>query len=453
MRGLLTPYQVGREATIGSDSVSPELLSGSFVRRLFLLFLVATVIPVYELPGVGLSVTAPLMFFIALEMFAGRRSPARRSVGNQWTGPLFLVAYGMLISVCANLLLRQVDMGADVVVTLVRYSYWWLTFLVIVNMSSHEAWMRHIIIVLGISAIGLAGVRALDAFLVGGWGLHDPAFRPQFLAKNMYGIQFSSFGPFAFVLPLVVDRKHRSFALVGALFLLLVVLANGSRGSWVALAAGGSVSVAIYSVTHSARGQWVWALPLVIFMIVFRVPLPGQIENVVNYQRDTFEDLDADKSYAFRQVMVQKARILFEEYPVFGVGLNQFKQTYVPELIIPPILQRHAGSFVAGSPHNSYIHYLAELGLVGTIPFALFLARLAFQGTQTAIRFARKEEVWALGVLWSFVSMSVHLWSFAGLGSTGPWLAYGLVAGMIVQSQIPKRLGAAGDAFPNIPPN
>lgn len=437
MRGLHTSYQLSRQATVGSDSVSPELLSGSFVRRLFLLFLVATVIPVYELPGVGLSITAPLMFFIALEVFAGRQMP-RRSASTPWTGTIFLVAYGVLISVFASLLLRQVNMGTDVVVTLVRYIYWWLVFLVMVNLCSHEAWMRRIIIVLGVSAIGLAGVRALDAFLVGGWDLHRPEFRPQFLAKNMYGIQFSSFGSFVFVLPFVVDRKYRPLTLVGALFLLVVVLANGSRGNWVALAAGGSVSVAIYSMTHSTRGQWVWALPLVIFVIVFRVPLPGQIEDVVNYQRDTFEDLDADKSYAFRQVMVQKARILFEEYPVFGVGLNQFKRTYVPELALPPILQRHAGSFVAGSPHNSYIHYLAELGLVGTIPFALFLARLALQGTQTAIRFARGEEVWALGVLWSFVSMSVHLWSMAGLGSTGPWLIYGLVAGMIVRSRMER---------------
>lgn len=440
MRELHTPYQGNLSSfTAVSDSVSPDLLSGSFVRRLLLLFLVATVIPVYELPGVGLSITAPLMFFIALEVFAGRRSPTRWLARNRWTGPLFLVAYGVLISVCANLLLRQVDMGVDVVITLVRYSYWWLTFLVVANVSSHEAWMRRITIVLGISAIGLAGVRALDAVLVGGWGLHSSEFGPQFLTKNMYGIQFSTFGPFAFVLPFVVSRKYRPFALVGAAFLLVVVLANGSRGNWVALAAGGSVLMAIYSITHSARGQWVWALPLVVFIIVFQVPLPAQIEEVVTYQLDSFEDLDADKSYEFRQVMIQKALILFEKHPVVGVGLDQFKSTYVPELVIPPILQRHASSFITGNSHNSYLLHLAELGLVGTIPFALFLVRLALRGTRATIHFARKEEVWALGVLWGFVSMSVHLWSLTGLGSTGPWLIYGLVAGMIVRSR-PERL-------------
>jgi O-antigen ligase len=355
----------------------------------------------------------------------------------------------MLTSVFINILFGQAPLGIEVVITLVRYSYWWIVFLVVANVSSHEAWMRRIIVVLGISAIGLAGVRVLDAFLVGGWGLGSSGLSPQFLTKNSYGIQFSTFGPFAFVLPFVVDRKYRLFALIGALFLLIVILANGSRGNWVGLAAGGSVLVAIYSVTHSARGQWVWVLPLVVFMIVLQVPLPAQVEDVVTYQLDTFEDLDADKSYEFRQIMIQKALILFEKHPVFGVGLDQFKQTYVPELVLPPILQGHASSFITGSPHNSYLHYLAELGLVGTIPFALFLARLALRGTQAAIHFARKEEVWALGVLWSFVSMSVHLWSLAGLGSTQPWLVYGLVAGMVVQGQIPKRLEAAGGALPN----
>lgn len=450
MRELYTPYRATQHRpAVASGDAPPELLSGPFIRRLFLLFLVATVIPIYELPGVGLSVTAPLMFFIALEVFAGRRMSRLRSRGNPWTGPLFFVAYGMLTSVFINILFGQAPLGVEVVITLVRYGYWWLVFLVTVSVSSHEAWMRRIIIVLGISAIGIAGVRALDAFLVGGWGLHTLEFRPEFLAKNQYGIQFSTFGPFAFVLPFVVSRKHRPFALVGAAFLLVVVLANGSRGSWVALAAGGSVLVAIYSVTHSARGQWVWVLPLMIFMIIFQVPLPAQIEDVVTRQLDTFENLDADKSYEFRQVMIQKARILFEKHPMFGVGLNQFKKTYVPELVLPPILQRHASSFITGSPHNSYIHYLTELGLVGTIPFAFLLARLTLQGTQAAIRFARKEEVWALGVLWAFISMSVHLWSLAGLGSTGPWFIYGLVAGMIVRSQISERPETAGRATPN----
>lgn len=453
MRELHAPYQISRQVTSRLDRVLPEPLSGSFIRRLFLLFLVATVIPIYELPGVGLSITAPLMFFIALEVFARRRSAARWSAGNYWTGPLFLVAYGMLFSVFANLLLRQVAMGVDVVLTLIRYSYWWVVFLAIVNISSHKAWMRRIVMVLGISAIGLASVRVLDAFLVGGWDLYKPEFRPQFLAKNTYGVQFSSFGPFAFALPFFVDRKHRPFALVGVLFVLAVILANGSRGNWVALAAGGSVWVAVYSITHSARGQWVWALPLLIFMIVLQVPLPGQIGSVVNRQLDTFKDLDADKSYEFRQVMVQKGLILFQKHPVVGIGLNQFKKTYVPELVVPPILQRNVSSFITGSPHNSYVHYLAELGLVGTIPFAFFLVRLALRGTQASIHFARKGEGWALGVLWSFVSMSVHLWSFAGLGSTQPWLVYGLVAGMIVQGQIAKRSAAAGDALPNIRQN
>jgi len=203
VRELHTPYQGDfRSFAAAAGSASPELLSGSFIRKLFLLFLVATVIPVYELPGVGLSVTAPLMFFIALEVFAGHRSPAGRLAGNRWAGPLFLVAYGMLISVCANLLLRQVDMGVDVVVTLVRYGYWWIVFLVIASVSSHEAWMRRIVVVLGISAIGLAGVRALDAFLVGGWGLYSPELRPQFITKNGTAFSFPLLAPLPLSCPL-----------------------------------------------------------------------------------------------------------------------------------------------------------------------------------------------------------------------------------------------------------
>ena len=132
-----------------------------------------------------------------------------------------------------------------------------------------------------------------------------------------------------------------------------------------------------------------------------------------------------------RQVMNQKSTKLFENFPCFGVGPGRYQSVYVP-LDLPPVLaHRTENDFMRKGSHNSYLSFLAEGGVVGTLPLAALIVVLAIRGASAAMSLNRKGEQWALGVYASFISMSVHLWSLAGLTGTHAWFVYGLLAAII----------------------
>ena len=63
---------------------------------------------------------------------------------------------------------------------------------------------------------------------------------------------------------------------------------------------------------------------------------------------------------------------MFEDHPVFGVGMAQFGDKY-PQYISPDAKEpglRHA--------HNNFFHILAEAGIVGFIAFVCFVGYLLY---------------------------------------------------------------------------
>jgi O-antigen ligase len=91
------------------------------------------------------------------------------------------------------------------------------------------------------------------------------------------------------------------------------------------------------------------------------------------------------------------------------------------------------------SAHNSYLLFLAEMGLAGAIPFGILLLLLFFKGFRSTWELAKINQVWAIGIFAGFVGMSVHLWAMAALTNTSAWLIYGLMAASIMVS---KRVAA-----------
>jgi len=155
----------------------------------------------------------------------------------------------------------------------------------------------------------------------------------------------------------------------------------------------------------------------------------------------TFDDLDADKSYMTRQVMNQRSLKLFQLSPSFGVGPARYKQVYVP-LEMPSVLAGHSDAdFMSRSAHNSYLSFVAECGLVGSVPLAALLMILFLRGSFAAATLSHRGESWALAVYASFVSMSIHFWILSGLTNTSTWFIYGLVAATLrLASQSRKKV-------------
>ena len=137
--------------------------------------------------------------------------------------------------------------------------------------------------------------------------------------------------------------------------------------------------------------------------------------------------------------MNQKALLLFEESPYFGVGAGRFTVSSV-ELQIPTVLQYASQAhFDKKSSHNSYMGILAENGLFGAIPFAILLTYFAIMGWKAATHLLRQNKYWGMIIYSSFIGMSVHMWVISALTNTATWFIYGLIAAMVVINQTNTR--------------
>ncbi len=171
---------------------------------------------------------------------------------------------------------------------------------------------------------------------------------------------------------------------------------------------------------------------MITFFSLLTALAPENVRFAFEKRYATFQNLDADKSYAIRKLMVQKGLRLFEANPWFGVGVSRWRKENT-SLDIPRVLQYALQShFDRKSPHNSYISFLAENGLVGTLPYALLLLILTLRGYRAAFSLSQRGEIWAIGIYAGFIGMSIHLWTLAGLTGTAPWFIYGLVAAIII---------------------
>jgi len=388
------------------------------------------VLPLIDVPLLGLSLSAPIMFLIALETFF--RPPfAQLSHCRRWVLFALCIWLGIFLSALLNgILSGGTDFDGDGLISIIRYAYWLLVFVITAYLISEGKLWSVINRLLTWGMLGLAALRWVEVLLfsnVGAWtGTH-------FMSQNNYGLQFSTFSPFLFTWLLEARGKQRWLAVSANLILWGAAAINGSRGSWVAIAAGVAVQLLFFLMVRQKA-----AIPLIAMLLVAAglgalvLSTPNVVARAVESRFSTFNKLDQDKSYLIRQLMNQKSLRLFSENPLIGVGSSRYVKESVPLDI--PLELRHFGQYHydTKSAHNSYLGFLAENGLAGTIPFGLLLITLAVRGSLSALRLVRRGHFWPAAVLGTFVSMSIHMWAINSLTGSSTWFVYGLVAAMIV---------------------
>lgn len=421
------------ESFIRKQSLKTDKLEyPSHIYFLFLLFSFYLAIPIVDIPLLGLSLSAPVLFLIALPVFLKPPCPWL----GRYRGWIVLVIF-IWLGIFTSTMLNGVISGGtrvdkDSIISLIRFAYWFLAFVITLYLvSSQHDFAKKVVNILavGIALLGLARLgEAVFGGAIGFW------MHLRIMTENGYGIQFSTFFPFLLVL--LFDEKHRKIAFVAALALLFAIAMNGSRSSWIAVLAGTLVFLWIYLRGDAHRVRVVAVLFFLIGAFILGSLLAPKDAIFLFKQRfSTFEKLDADKSYAIRQLMVQKGLRLFKASPWIGVGIARWRKESIP-LDLPRVLRYAPQShFDIKSPHNSYVSFLAENGLAGALPYALLLGILAFRGYKAAVSLSKRGEIWAVGIYASFIGMSIHLWTLAGLTSTAPWFVYGLVAAVIVLEQ------------------
>ena len=410
----------------------------SHISNLFYLCGVFVVLPFFDIPFIGLSVTAPLLLPVIYYAFFQTATPwVRRYRG--WLLIASAIWVGMGVSFVANgpwFVARE--MQAVEFLYLIRYFYWLLVFAVTAYIASDFRIQRRLATILAAAVVVLAGLRCFEGFVFGKVGAWTNTV---FTTQNTYGILFSTFTPFLFPVFLGRGFLRKAFCVVGLLAILFACAINGSRGSWICIALELAV-FCVLALVSRPRASLRLILPVGFTALALVAILAGsaRVREAVLSRFNTFDNLEMEKSYMFRKVMNQRSMKIFSESPLWGVGPGRYENVYVA-LEMPAVFRGRADdNFMRMSAHNSYLSFLAEGGLVATLPLAVLLIILAVRGAWSAIVLNRRGERWALGVYASFIGMSVHLWVMSGITTTSPWFLYGLLAATIfLASRVRKQ--------------
>lgn len=409
-----------------------------YILVLFCIFALYLVIPVIDVPLIGLSLSAPIFFIVAFTIIL-KPPKAWLHEYRIWILIAGLLWFAIFLSTWVNGFMSG-NLELRGILTVIRYVYWLLVFVVSVYFLSQGSTINTVTSVLGWGVLLLALLRWAEVLRYGNMGAWTGT---HFLSQNNYGFLFSIFSPFLMVFVFKGHVWKKLFGWVGYLILLAAVAINGSRGSWVAIAVGLALCLFILMISRPRKFVSL-SIMLVISVGVASaawVAFPT-VSSTVNKRFVTFDDLDTEKSYMIRQLMIQKAWRLFESSPIIGVGANRFTETVI-ELEIPSILSYASQDhFDDTSSHNSYLGFLAEYGLLGVLPYLALLIPLWIGGFLSACYFTRWGQYWAVAVFLAFIQMSIHMWVISSLTNTANWFIYGLASAAVVIWQKSKRENA-----------
>lgn len=402
----------------------------AYIYTFFYIFSAYLVIPIYEVPLLGLSISAPLFFLITVPCVFKPPKPWLKNY-SQWIFLAISFFIGVFVSTLGNGIINQgTSFSRDAAITLVRYVYWLVVFVITAYFASQALVLKKLTRILGWAVLILALLRWFEGLVYGKIGAGT---RPVYFTQNSYGSLFSIFSPYLLILVLE-EKGLKRFLAVGGNFLLWgAVLINGSRGSWVAISVGILTSLVLLFISKPQKFAGLFSAMMLVALGLFLVwSFAPQISDPIQQRLDTFQSLDEDKSYEIRKLMVQKGLIIFKHNPLIGVGADRFIRTSV-EVDIPRIFGRvNPDEYLEKSAHNSYIVVLAEFGLAGSIPFAFLLLALVIGGVQSSVNFLRSEKIYYFAIFVSLIQMSIHYWVIASITNTVTWFVYGLCAAMIV---------------------
>jgi O-antigen ligase len=128
--------------------------------------------------------------------------------------------------------------------------------------------------------------------------------------------------------------------------LALTLIHNKSRGAWLGFVGAATISLWIH------KRKWVPILLIVILLVAFFAP--NQIQSRVK----SIVDLKDNRSNLGRLALWKGVVLMFQDYPINGVGLGNFREVYMTHYKQPnTVASSHA--------HNNFLHFLAETGIIG----------------------------------------------------------------------------------------
>ena len=191
-----------------------------------------------------------------------------------------------------------------------------------------------------------------------------------------------------------VPGALRALAVVASVAGLVLLLLSFSRGAWVGVVV--ALPVALFL---AARFRHLTVLRTVVVTLALAVAAAMSLALPPVFDRLTSSD---PTNLEVRFYLNDIASDMWRSAPVIGVGLNTFTEIAVDFDV------RHVSTVKPALPaHNIYLLWLAEIGAVGALGMAVFVAWSLFQGLRAARLRDRTGSLIAVGFVAGVIALYV----------------------------------------------
>jgi putative inorganic carbon (hco3(-)) transporter len=196
---------------------------------------------------------------------------------------------------------------------------------------------------------------------------------------------------------------------------------------FVTFSRGGLIGLAAATAVYAWRKRSVWLSVSLGIVIAAGLGIAGQYWT----RGEDFSNLNNDLSFQERIATSQAGVDMFVDHPVLGVGLKCSVIAW--PLYAPPGLHTR-GALIT---HNTFVQLLSETGILGAIPFLLFIGTGLYHARQLAVG----RRCTDLGI-----AVECSIWGFVICGMSGgyimTWFPYILMGLAAAARRIAKEMPA-----------
>lgn len=241
------------------------------------------------------------------------------------------------------------------------YIYRVMPFFIVTLFIKDMKWLKNIFLIF-LFITGIDSIVALAQVLLNmtsrGWGFGGHSLNLASLLCVVIPI---------FLVALLDDRFSKRTKLIcklAILFCVIGIFAGKSRGAWLTLA----IVLPLVSYSYVIKSKKAIAGTLIICLMIGSF---FAISDTYRNRLTSTTNITTDWSNVDRLLIWRSTINMVEDYPFFGVGLDQFKKVYDAEYKNPKHKQNLPHT------HNNIVQIAAESGLVGLFGF-LYLACYIF---------------------------------------------------------------------------
>lgn len=161
------------------------------------------------------------------------------------------------------------------------------------------------------------------------------------------------------------DKWERIFSIIVAVICFAALYFTKSYAAWISIFAALFVGFFIFLKSQKPKVQIVSA---VLISFLFAALFFSQIKSE---KFEQFIDFENRSSSTVRLEVYEIALTLIKENPILGIGLGQFEQVY--QVSAERILEKQPFEWVMIHPHNIFLAFWLNIGILGLIAFVWLL--------------------------------------------------------------------------------